>query len=213
MNDSVIVLGAGGHAKVVIEILRSTGYQIGFCVGEKDSPSECMGVAVLRGDEHLERLRSDGYCKIFPAIGSNIIRERVSRYAQTLGYELVNAISPHAIVSPSAALGWGIAIMSGVVINAESQIEDLSIINTGTVIDHDCHIGHSAHIAPQSALAGNVKIGRRVFWGIGAKVIPGMSIGNDSTVGAGSVVISNIPAGVVVVGVPAKIIKTKESFE
>lgn len=212
MKDAVIVLGAGGHAKVVIEILRASGYQVGFCVGGEDSPDECIGVAVLRGDERLVQLRNEGYRKIFPAIGSNMIRERVSDYARSLGYELVNAISPHAHVSPSARLGSGVAIMGGAVINAESQIEDLAIINTGAVIDHDCRIGMGAHIAPQSGLAGNVCVGSRAFLGIGCKVIPTMIIGNDSIVGAGGVVISNIPAGVVAVGVPAKIIKSQESL-
>lgn len=206
IKESVIVLGAGGHAKVVIEILRAVGYQVSYCVGGADSPDECMGVPVLHGDEHLHALRHSGYSLLFPAIGSNERRERAAAHAVNLGYQLVNAISPHAIISPSIVLGKGIAIMSGAVINAQSTIEDLAIINTGATVDHDCHIGFCAHVAPQCALAGNVTIGPQAFVGIGTSIIPNKTIGNQSIIGAGSVVISDIPSSLTALGNPAKIV-------
>lgn len=206
MKNSVIVLGAGGHAKVVIEILMSAGHQVSFCVGGEKSPKECLGVPVLQGDEHLFKLRDAGYSLIFPAIGSNFVRQRAATHAVQLGFTLVNAISPYAIVSPSLVLGKGIAIMSGAVINAQCDIADLAIINTGATIDHDCHIGISVHVAPQCALAGNVKVGRGVFLGIGTVVIPDINIGNHSVIGAGSVVISDIPPSSTAVGNPARIL-------
>ncbi|MCD6027068.1 MAG: putative UDP-perosamine 4-acetyltransferase [Solimicrobium sp.] len=202
----VIVLGAGGHAKVIIEILRAVGYRVSYCIASPGSPNECMGVPVLQGDEYLVKLRSSGHSLLFPAIGSNAVRERAAAHAVGLGYELINAISPHAIISPSISLGKGIAIMGGVVINAQSTIEDLSIINTGATIDHDCHIGFCAHVAPQCALAGNVIIGPGAFVGIGASIIPQRMIGNHSIVGAGSVVTLDIPSSATAVGIPARIL-------
>jgi|GEM_PF-149524 len=203
---SVIVLGAGGHAKVIIEILRAAGYEVSYCVGGADSPEQCMGVPVLRGDNHLSELRQLGYSLLFPAIGSNAIRERAAAYAVNIGYELINAISPQAIISPSVVLGKGIAIMSGAVINAQSTLEDLVIINTGATVDHDCRIGFCAHVAPQCALAGNVTIGSGALVGIGTSIIPAITIGNQSLVGAGSVVISDIPSSSTALGNPAKIV-------
>lgn len=211
MKRSIIVLGAGGHAKVVIEILHAAGYQVSYCVGDDDSPNECMGIPVLKGDEQLFRLYDAGYSLVFPAIGSNTIRERAATCAIEIGYELVNAISPYAIVSQSLVLGRGVAIMSGVVINAECKIDDLAIINTGVTVDHDCHIGFCVHIAPQCALAGNVKVGKRAFLGIGTTVIPDIIIGNNAITGAGSVVISNIPAATIVVGHPARLLKRSDN--
>lgn len=204
MKKSVIVLGAGGHAKVVIEIVRALGYQVSYCVAGSDSPDDCMGVPVLKGDSHLPELRHFGHSLFFPAIGSNTIRERSTAHAVSIGYELINAISPNAIISPSLVLGKGIAIMSGVVINAQCKIDDLAIINTGATVDHDCHIGFCAHVAPQCALAGNVSIGSRAFLGIGTCVIPDVTIGDKSIIGAGSVVISDIPSSVTALGHPAK---------
>jgi UDP-perosamine 4-acetyltransferase len=98
--------------------------------------------------------------------------------------------------------------MAGVVINAESVIADLVIVNTGATIDHDCVIGLAAHIAPQSGLAGNVTVGSETFIGIGTKVIPGVCIGEHVMIGAGGVVISDLPDGVTAVGVPVRIVST-----
>jgi len=207
MRQEIVVVGAGGHAKVCIELLRAMGEPVAFCVGTLDSPASCVGVPVLFGDEHLGRLRAEGYHRAFIALGPNRLRMKLARMATALGFELVNAISPRAVVSSSARLGAGIAIMAGAVINAEASIGDLAIINTGASIDHDCVIDAGAHIAPQSALAGKVHVGTATFLGIGCKVIPEVRIGSNATIGAGAVVVNNIDDGATAVGMPAKRIK------
>ena len=206
MMPEIVVIGAGGHAKVCIELLRAMGESVAYCVGETDSPEQCLGVPVLKGDENLARLRKEGYSRSFVAIGSNGLRDRLGTTAIGQGYQLVNAISPNAIISPTAKLGVGVAVMAGVVINAEAVIEDLAIINTGATIDHDCWIGKAVHIAPQCALAGNVTVGDYSFLGVGCKVIPKIEIGKSAIVGAGGVVTSDIEHGAKVFGVPAKAI-------
>jgi len=205
LKKGIVVIGAGGHAKVCIELLRAMGEEVAVCIGE--GAEKCAGVPVMRGDENLRRLRAEGHSRAFVAIGSNPLRERLGAAAVELGYELVNAVSPRSIVSPSARLGRGVAIMAGAVINAEAVIEDLAIINTGATVDHDCRIGRAAHIAPQCGLAGNVTVGERTLVGIGSVAIPGMSIGSDVTLGAGSAVAEPIPDGVVAVGVPARVLR------
>lgn len=207
LHKEIIVLGAGGHAKVCIELLRAMGEKIAFCIGEKNSPDFCMNVNVLKGDENLNTLRTKGYFKLFVAIGSNKLRERLANFGIEQGYELVNAISPNAVISPSVNLGMGIAVMAGAVINAETTISNLAVINTGATVDHDCKIGTAVHIAPQCGLAGNVQVDQRSFLGVGCKVIPDISIGENVIIGAGSVVIHNIKNNVTAVGVPAKVIK------
>lgn len=207
MTHGIVVVGAGGHAKVCVELLQAMGEKVAYCIGGVDSPDVCVGIPVLKGDAHLESLRQVGYSRLFVAIGSNSLRARLSSVATDQGYQLMNAISPHAVISPSARLGAGIAVMAGAIINAEAEIDDLAIINTGATVDHDCKIGKAAHIAPQTTLAGNVTIGALSFLGVGCKVIPGIQIGEQATVGAGGVVISNICDGATVVGVPARTIK------
>jgi len=205
--NGVIVVGGGGHAKVVIELLRASGQKVAYCVGGDNSPDTCLGVKVFIGDEHLYKLFKEGYSRAFVAIGDNAIRMRMADTVCRIGYMLVNAISPDAVISPSARFGKGIAVMAGAVVNAECRIEDFSVINTGATIDHDCYIGRSAHIAPNSALAGNVYVGAGTFVGLGSKIIPGIKLGSNAVIGAGSVVINDVPEGVVVAGTPAKIIE------
>jgi UDP-perosamine 4-acetyltransferase len=186
------------------------GEEVAYCVGGECSPNLCLSVPVLKGDENLIRLREAGYSRLFLAIGSNRLRERLATFAMELGYQLVNAISPQAIISPTVKLGSGIAVMAGAVINAEATIADLAIINTGATVDHDCRIGKAVHIAPQCGLAGNVTVGDLSFLGIGSKVIPDIEIGKQVTIGAGGVVVSPVGSWATAVGVPARVIKHKK---
>lgn len=204
MPKGVVVVGAGGHAKVCIESLRTMGKLVDYCVGDASLHPTCAGVPILDGDVHLELLREQGYEEAFVAIGSNHLRGRLGKLVVDLGYRLVNAIHADAVVSPSVTLGNGIAIMAGAVINAETSIDSLAIVNTGATVDHDCRIGHAVHIAPQCGLAGNVLVGDATFVGIGARVVPGVTLGINVVVGAGAVVISDVEGGLTVVGVPAR---------
>jgi UDP-perosamine 4-acetyltransferase len=203
VTGGVIVLGDSGHAKVCIELLRSMGRRVDFCVGVS-GVKECLGVPVLHGDEHLGALRGKGHAEAFVAVGANGPRRRLADMTRTLGYTLVNAISPRAIISPTARLGYGVAIMAGAIVNADAVIGDLAIINTGACVDHDCLIGVAVHIAPLCGLAGNVSVGDGSFLGIGCKVIPEIEIGQDVVLGAGAVVVRNIPNGAKAFGVPAR---------
>lgn len=204
MSRGVVVVGAGGHAKVCIELLRAMGTPVAFCIAGNDGPPDCIGVPVLQGDEHLVHLRQEGHDLAFIAIGPNALRQRLGHHARQLGYELVSAISPTAIISPTARLGKGVAVMAGAVINACTTVADLAVINTLASVDHDGAIGEAVHIAPHCGLAGNVSVADRSFLGIGSKVIPGISIGADVIAGAGSVIVSDIPPNLKIVGTPAK---------
>lgn len=206
MANGIVIVGAGGHAKVVIEILRALGLEVSFCVGGPDAVDTCLDVPVLKGDHWLEVLRSEGSSRIFIGLGPNRLRLKLAQVALDLGYELINAISPSAVVSPSVKLGTGIVAMAGAIINAEAEIGDLAIINTGATVDHDCKIGRAVHIAPQCGLAGCVEVGDGTFFGIGSRAIPGVRIGEWSVIGAGAVVIKDVPANVTAVGVPAHIV-------
>ena len=209
MKSDIIMIGSGGHAKVCIELLIAMGETVAFCIGDNDYPYPfCLNIPILKGDSHLSTLRAQGYHRVFVALGSNSLRHKLAQFAVSLGYTLVNAISPQAILSPSITLGVGIAIMAGAVINASTIIEDLVIINTGATIDHDCHIKYSAHIAPQCALAGTVTVGTQSFIGIGSKVIPNTFIGDYVTIGAGAVVIHPIPSNATAFGIPATLRST-----
>ncbi len=203
--EPVVILGAGGHAKVVIELMRAQGRAIAGLTDADPSPRVVLGVPVLGDDRALPDLRAEGVGHAFVAIGDNAARQAAARTAVELGFILVNAVSPAAAISPSARLGHGVAVMAGAVINAEAFIGDLAIVNSGAVVDHDCHLEPGCHVGPGAALAGGVRLGAGVLIGVGASVTPGCAIGARTIVGAGACVVGDLPADVVAIGVPARV--------
>ncbi len=207
----VIILGAGGHAKVVAELLWAGGRYVPIGYLDADpTPRSVLGLGVIGSDNKLAEIRKTGVAHAFIALGDN--KRRLAALARVTrnGYELVNAISPAATISPSAKLGHGIAVMAGAVINAETAIADLAIINTNASVDHDGRIGEAAHICPGCSLAGRVTIGKLAFIGTSSSAIPGITVGDNSVVGAGSSIVRNIPANSVAYGVPARIVRVHE---
>ncbi|ANY65370.1 hypothetical protein BBD42_01955 [Paenibacillus sp. BIHB 4019] len=204
-RDKVVVVGGGGHAKVILDILHTIENidVVGFTAQESNILS-LYDIPYLGDDSVLPALLEQGVTSFIIAIGDNNLRRKLYYKMLELGFTPVNAISPSAIISTSAQIGKGVAIMPGVVVNSFSQINDNVIINTRAGIDHDCIIGAHAHVAPGATLAGSVSIGEGTFIGTGCSVIPEITIGNWTVVGAGSTVISALPSNVKVVGVPAK---------
>jgi UDP-perosamine 4-acetyltransferase len=201
----VVVIGAGGHAKVVLEILRAAGgVEVVGLLDPAPHASLVRGVPVLGGDDLLTELRSAGVAAAVVALGNNRRRQQVGGRARELGFALPAIIHPSAIVSPSARLEAGVVVMARVVIGTEAEVEQLAVINSGAVVEHDNRIGKASHIGPACALAGNVRVGDRALVGVGSAVRPGIIIGSDAVVGAGSAVIKDVPEGAMIGGSPAR---------
>ena len=189
-----MILGAGGHAKVIVEILESrddvmlAGY---LSVGGEAGP--LCGVQHLGDDSKLPDLYRQGVRLAFVAIGDNVRRKERTDALVRIGYRIINAISHHASISRYATLGVGIAAMAGAVVNAAATLGDGVIVNTNASVDHDCVIGAFAHVGPGAALAARVDVGEGASLGAGTSVIPGIGIGDWTIVGAGSVVVRNLP--------------------
>ncbi len=206
-----LILGAGGHAQVVADILMraheagSNCRPIGFL---DDNPSLTgrlmLGLPVLGAVAQLDEFDHDA---VIVAIGDNRTRARIFDAVQTQREKIVNAIHPAAVLAPNVRLGEGVMICAGAVVNTGTIIDDNVILNTGSTVDHHNHIGRHAHVGPGSHLGGNVHVGEGALIGIGAIVIPGRSIANWAVVGAGAVVIQDVPAHTVVAGVPARVVK------
>jgi len=200
--SAVVVFGAGGHAKVVVDVLRSSGAEVLACAVPSGGAGTIAGAPVIDEDA-ADRLLDDG-AGAFVAIGDNVLRSRIADRLRGGGRQLVNAISPTAYLAEDAVLGTGVLIAPNVAINAATRIGDDVIVNTGATVDHDNVVGAAAHIAPGCHLAGDVHVGRRAFLGVGTAVIPGIRIGDDALVGAGSVVIRDVEAGARAWGNPAR---------
>jgi UDP-perosamine 4-acetyltransferase len=205
----VVGIGAGGHAKVILDILRLmneyrvVGLLDPTCVGK----SVC-GVPVLGGDELLTSFHAEGIEAAFlgvGGVGDNTLRSKLFEKVQAAGFTFINVIHPAAILAQGIQLGQGVAIMAGVIVNTDTRIGDNVIINTGAIVEHDCEIASHAHISPGAVLCGGVRVGMGAHIGAGATVREYVTIGDNALVGAGAVVVKDVPPGVVVLGVPARI--------
>ncbi|KKO54973.1 acetyltransferase [Paenibacillus sp. DMB20] len=208
---SYIVFGAGGHAKVVVEILRSRSETILGVMDDHSEEKVWNGLPVLGGANRIYELKVRYPDALFlVAIGDNSTRMSIVAQLDKAGIRYGTAVHPSAVVASDAALGEGTVVMPMAVINSAAEIGNHVIINTAATVDHDCRIANFTHISPGVNLAGGVKVGEAAHIGIGAALIPGVTVGADTIVGAASCVIRDLPDRVVAVGCPAKIIKNRK---
>lgn len=139
------------------------------------------------------------------AIGDNGARRRISELIARSGGTLIQVRHPDARVSAHAVIDPGVFLAALAIVAADARVGQAAIVNHGAIVDHDCLVGSWTHIAPRAVLGGGVRIGEGCLIGSGAMVLPGVSVGSGATVGAGAVVCRDVPAGVTVIGVPARI--------
>jgi sugar O-acyltransferase (sialic acid O-acetyltransferase NeuD family) len=198
----LLVIGAGGHAKVVVDAAQAAGHGIAGIVGQPTDAPTLLGHRIITNGEAPE---SDGF---IVAIGDNAMRARYFAEYSAQGLVPATVVHPSAILGADVTLGAGTFIAAGVVVNAGTNIGADSILNTGCTVDHDCQIGAHSHIGPQVALCGGVSLGEGALVGVGACASPGVSVGAWGTIGAGAAVVDDLPARSVCVGVPARPIRT-----
>ena len=204
-NKPLIILGNGGHASVLTEILLAQGQEvIGFTTPTIDQNN--FGLSYLGPDEVIYNY---DFTKVELVLGLGMLkpssnREKIFIHFKEKGYTFKSVIHSSAIIAPSVKLAEGVQIMAGTIIQTHTTIADNTIVNTGAIIDHDCQIGPHIHIAPGTKISGAVKVGNSTHIGTGTTIIQGVQIGENCLIGAGSVVVKNIKKNSKVYGVPAK---------
>jgi len=208
--NHIIVIGAGGHAKVVVSTLLAAGLNVSSLYDDDPEKldKKILGIKVAGALSELDGVT--GRPAIF-GIGDNLTRKQLTNRFRNLDW--VSVIHPDAYMHPSVSIGKGTVVFAGAVIQPDAVIGEHCIINSGATVDHDCVLGNYVHIAPGVNLAGNVKIGEGVFFGIGGAAIIGINIGEWTVVGAGSIIIKNLPANTVAAGVPARVLKYKKDIK
>ena len=204
---SVIVFGAGGHGKVVADVLAAAGLEVLGFVDDDEARQgrRVLGKPVLGDSVWLREHAARAPVAIALGIGSNHARALIAGRARAWGATLVTAIHPAATVSPSARIGAGTVIMAGACVNPDAAIGEGVIVNTGAIVEHDCILGDWSHLSPRVALGGAARVGAGAHLGLGAIVLPGVCVGDRSIVGAGAVVVRDLLADVVAWGVPARV--------
>ncbi len=205
--DKIVIIGGGGHAKVIISILKKLrSFDIvGYTDIENNGP--ILGIQFLGGDDILKDLLNKKVKNAVIGIGQikrSQIRERAANYAISAGFKFPAIIAPTAMINEEVIINSGAVIMDGVVLNSGTNIGQFSIVNTKASIDHDCKIGNFVHVAPGVTLSGGVKVGNYTLIGAGSSVIQNVIIESNCIIGAGSAVMKNCVENSMYVGVPAK---------
>jgi sugar O-acyltransferase (sialic acid O-acetyltransferase NeuD family) len=204
--EDVLIVGAGGHGAVVLDILQAAGIYraIGFIDADPAQAGKMIdGVPVLGPLNLLPKLKQK-VRRAIVAIGDNRARRTYAAKLVQEGFELVNAIHPNAHVSPTATVGNNLVMAAGSIISTSARVGDSVLINTAAVVDHECEVGEGVHLCPGAKLAGRVRVAAGAFIGMGACVIQCLYVGEEAIVGAGAVVVRDVDAHDTVVGVPAR---------
>jgi len=206
----IVLLGSGGHAKVVLDIVkRMNRYKI-IGVVSKDSKTRFCDLPILGNDNILPDLFNDGIRNVVMGIGGyrdNLLRKEVFLKVKNMGFNFISAIDPSAVISDSAIIGEGVVIFSGVVINSETILGDNVIIATGTTIDHETKIEDHVLVSAGVTIGANVIICEGSLLALGSNVISGITLGKNVILGAGATVVKNINRPGVYIGIPAKEMK------
>lgn len=205
MSLPIIIIGAGGHAKVVIEALRQARKNV---VGVVDTDGakhgkDVLGVKLL-GDESMVLGLDPGDIQLANGLGPIEQRRAIFERFGDKEFRFVTVRHPSAVIADSAIVGEGAQIMAGAVVQPDAALGDNVLVNTGASVDHDCDIGHHAHVAPGATLAGGVRVGDGSLIGAGATILEKVRIGAACIVGAGAAVVGDVADGTTVVGVPAR---------
>ncbi len=207
--DKIVVIGGGGHAKVVISILKKINtYEI---VGYTDVKNigEILGVKYIGNDSILKNLYKNGIKNAVLGLGfikSNKARKNVLEEINNIDFHYPAIISNNAVINEDVTIGMGTVIMDGVIINSGTKIGKFCIINTRSSIDHDCIIKNHTHIAPGVTLSGGVEIGNNVLIGTGANIIQYKKVVDNAIIGAGSTVVDDINEPGLYGGTPTKLL-------
>ena len=207
---AILGIGAGGHCKVIMEIIRRAGsWEIaGLLDSDPTRNGERInGIQILGSDDLASSLFKNGIHAAFIGIGSmgaTQSRRIVFAHLRNLGFELPVLTHPSALIGFDVTIGKATCIMPGAILNPGARIGECAIINSGSLVEHDCHVGDFAHVSPGAVLGGGVHIGEGSHVGIGATVRQAIHIGRNAIVGAGAVVVKDVADGSTVVGVPAK---------
>lgn len=207
VRAGLLIWGASGHAAVVADIVELQGkYEIRAFIDDLHGGESFIGHRVISDRLEVAQMRERGVDLLIVAVGDCRARLRLAEEARRLGFTLVNAVHPSAVVARNVTLGEGSVVSAGAVVNTGARIGRNVIVNTGSSVDHDCAIDDGVHIAPGARLGGHTMVGRGTWVGMGAVVIDRIRVGAGAMVAAGAVVVDDVPDGALVRGVPARVV-------
>ena len=202
-EKKLLIIGAGGHGKVVADIANRTGKYSEIAFLDDDESITAVGRYLCEGT--VDKLKTEPkQTEVFVAIGNAIIRKRVLEKVEAEGFEVPVLVHPNAVLGEDVEMGYGTVVMAGAVINSGTQIGKGVIVNTSSSVDHDCTIGDFVHVAVGAHIAGSVCIGANSWIGAGGVISNNITITSDVMIGAGGVVVKDVKESGTYIGVPVK---------
>jgi len=205
----LLIFAAGGHAKVVCDIALLRGWDVAAFVTPAPAGGEFFGRPIL--GEAAVLAGPPGNAAI--ALGDCALRAALCEKLLAAGWKLPTLVHPSAVIAADAALGEGAVVAAGAILNPGVVVGRGCIVNTAAAIDHDCRLADFVHLCPGARLAGGVEVGEGAWIGIGATIVQNVRVGRRVTLGAGAVLLNDLPDGVVAYGVPAKVRRPRDAAE
>jgi sugar O-acyltransferase (sialic acid O-acetyltransferase NeuD family) len=204
----LVVVGAGGHGRELFALAAdindaSGGWELAGFVAD-DEPDggllASLGARYFGKVDELETLD----CEFVIGVGDCTTRQRIAHRLSRIGDRTASLVHPGAVVGRDLVAGRGVVITAGVVITTNVVLGDHVHLNVRSSVSHDCRFGNFVTVSPAATVCGSVDLGDRVYVGAAACLRQGVTIGADTMIGAGAVVVSDAAAGVTLVGVPAR---------
>ncbi|MED3667079.1 acetyltransferase [Geobacillus kaustophilus] len=212
MQD-IVIYGAGGFAREVaylIEIINEkkvTWNLKGYIDDNPENTGKILnGYPVLGTSEWLLSLNQE--INVVIGIGSPRVKKLIYNKLKDYSHiKFPNIIHPDVRISNTNKIGMGNIICEGNILTCNIEIGNFVIVNLNCTIGHDTVIEDYTTILPNSSISGNVRLKEGVDFGTNATIIQGVSVGEYAIIGAGAVIVKDIPPHCTAVGVPAKPIK------
>lgn len=215
----LFIVGSGGFGREVLWLVRRINedslkkgkarlWEIG---GFIDDDQKMYGTyqddcRVVGGCEYLKELKEDVWVVV--SIGSAKVKKSVvEKLEKFSNIHFAVLIDPSSVISDRVEIGEGSIICAGNVLTVDIQIGKHVILNLDCTVGHDVVIEDYVMVYPGVHISGNVHIGESAELGTGMQVIQGKKIGKQGIIGAGAVVVKDIPEKCTAVGSPAKPIK------
>ncbi len=148
---------------------------------------------------------------VLAAAGAVVVDLVVENDGRNTGVPMLSQLDVNARIEPGAIIREKVEIADNAVIMMGAIINIGAVVGEGTMIDMGarCHVGAGTVLAGvvEPASATPVVIEDDVLIGANAVVLEGVRVGRGAVVAAGAVVVEDVPAGAVVAGVPARVIK------
>ena len=222
MTIPLILLGYGGNVVDVIDMVDDANDEAGAgrpkyeLLGFLDPRDELQG-RTLSGYPMLGYLPDAGkFVERYPDVRFTTWIGRVDTYPlrperlASLGVppeRFETIVHPTSYVSRRAKIGRGVLIFQQCTVSNGAVIGDHVVALPQTVISHDCVMGDYS-VATSAVMVGSeAKVGRNAYLGTGCSMLPGVSIGEGSLVGIGTVVLRDVEPNKVVVGNPARVLR------